>query len=121
MKKLIKIFVIEYCIIITGICANAGVLSTFPFQTDDIDRSNILWYQQPAGIWTEALPVGNGRLGGMIYGSVQTEHIQLNEDTFWSGDYVDRNNPKSLENLPKIRSLLLRGSIRMLLSWQTAL
>ncbi len=109
MKKLIKIFVIEYCIIITGICANAGVLSTFPFQTDDIDRSNILWYQQPAGIWTEALPVGNGRLGGMIYGSVQTEHIQLNEDTFWSGDYVDRNNPKSLENLPKIRSLLFEG------------
>ena len=87
-------------------CKRRCFFRNLHFQTDNIDRSNILWYQQPAGRWTEALPVGNGRLGGMVYGSVQTEHIQLNEDTFWSGDKVDRNNPKSLENLPKIRSLL---------------
>ena len=44
-----------------------------------------LWYSEPAKQWFEALPVGNGRLGAMIYGGIEGEHIQLNEDTVWSG------------------------------------
>ncbi|NLJ96043.1 MAG: glycoside hydrolase family 95 protein [Clostridiales bacterium] len=70
-----------------------------------------LWYKQPAANWNEALPIGNGRLGGMIYGRVQNEQIQLNEDSIWYGEPINRNNPHALENLPKIRQLLTEGKI----------
>jgi alpha-L-fucosidase 2 len=71
-----------------------------------------LWYKQPARTWEEALPIGNGRLGGMVFGAVQTEHIQLNEDTVWYGGPRDRNNPEALNYLPQIRRLILAGRIR---------
>ncbi|MGB8452534.1 MAG: glycoside hydrolase family 95 protein [Anaerocolumna sp.] len=70
-----------------------------------------LWYKKPAELWEEALPLGNGRLGAMVFGSIKTEHIQLNEDSMWYGRYVDRNNPDALKNLPKIRELILNGQI----------
>lgn len=70
-----------------------------------------LWYRKPAGSWEEALPIGNGRIGAMIFGTVETEHIQLNEDSVWYGGYKDRNNPHALKNLPKIRELILGGHI----------
>ena len=70
-----------------------------------------LWYQEPASIWEEALPIGNGRLGAMIYGSSPVEHIQLNEDSVWYGGFVHRNNPDALKNLPKIRELILSGRV----------
>ncbi len=62
-----------------------------------------LWYQQPAQQWVEALPVGNGRLGAMIFGGVQQERIQLNEDTLWSGGPKDWNNPGAKAVLPELR------------------
>jgi alpha-L-fucosidase 2 len=68
-----------------------------------------LWYRQPAVEWHEALPIGNGRLGGMVFGGAQQEHIQLNEDTVWAGARSDRDNPRALESLPKIRNLLFAG------------
>ena len=71
-----------------------------------------LWYEQPANIWEEALPLGNGRLGAMVYGGIWTEHLQLNEESVWYGAPVDRNNPDALENLPKIRELLRSGHIK---------
>ena len=70
-----------------------------------------LWYKKPAGCWEEALPIGNGRMGAMIFGNLEDEHIQLNEDSMWYGGYVDRNNPHALKNLPKIRDLILKGQI----------
>jgi len=70
-----------------------------------------LWYTKPAGCWEEALPIGNGRMGAMIFGSIETEHIQLNEDSVWYGAFVDRNNPDALKNLPKIRELIIKGQI----------
>ncbi|HKL98672.1 MAG TPA: glycoside hydrolase family 95 protein [Mobilitalea sp.] len=70
-----------------------------------------LWYDKPAGCWEEALPIGNGRMGAMIFGSVETEHIQLNEDSVWYGGHIDRNNPDALKNLPKIRELIFNGQI----------
>jgi len=73
--------------------------------------SSRLWYQKPAGCWEEALPIGNGRMGAMIFGTVETEHIQLNEDSVWYGCFTDRNNPDALKNLPKIRELILNGKI----------
>ena len=54
-----------------------------------------LWYRQPAGAWTQALPVGNGRLAAMVFGTIPKEHIQLNEDTVWSGEKRDRSNPEA--------------------------
>lgn len=55
---------------------------------EDSGSNCVLWYRQPASEWTDALPVGNGRLGAMVFGAVATEHIQLNEETIWSGDGV---------------------------------
>ena len=71
-----------------------------------------LWYRQPARKWEEALPLGNGRMGAMVYGTVQEEHIQVNEDSIWYGGPVDRNNPDTLKYLPEIRELLLSGNIK---------
>jgi alpha-L-fucosidase 2 len=70
---------------------------------------NVLWYREPAKIWEEALPVGNGRLGAMIFGGVADERIQLNESTLWDGYPLDPNNPESLKALTEVRSLLFEN------------
>jgi alpha-L-fucosidase 2 len=66
-----------------------------------------LWYRQPAKVWTDALPIGNGRLGAMVFGGINEERLQLNEDTLWSGYPRDWNNPHASEVLPEIRKLVL--------------
>ncbi|MBQ7955579.1 MAG: glycoside hydrolase family 95 protein [Lachnospiraceae bacterium] len=71
-----------------------------------------LWYRQPASRWEEALPLGNGRIGAMIFGEPGGELIQVNEDSMWYGAPVDRNNPDMKKYLPEIRSLILSGQIR---------
>src|ERR1044071_8856013 len=68
-----------------------------------------LWYRQPAANWNEALPIGNGRLGAMVFGKTDIERIQLNEETVWSGSAFESANPEALENLPKVRQLLFDG------------
>ena len=68
-----------------------------------------LWYRKPAGVWTEALPVGNGRLGAMVFGGVTDERLQLNEDTLWDGFPRDASNPEALSALPEVRRLLFEG------------
>ena len=65
-----------------------------------------LWYCRPAQAWEEALPIGNGRLGAMVFGGVAQEHLQLNEDTFWTGSPYDPNNPDALKLLPEARRLI---------------
>lgn len=70
-----------------------------------------LWYERPASNWNEALPIGNGHLGGMVYGYAQKECIQLNDETIWYRGKSDRNNPDSLSYLNKIRNLLLKGDV----------
>ncbi|MEL0250718.1 MAG: glycoside hydrolase family 95 protein, partial [Novosphingobium sp.] len=68
---------------------------------------DVLWYRQPASTWTEALPVGNGRLGAMVFGGTASERIQLNEDTLWSGGPYDPLNPKANPTaVETIRSLI---------------
>ncbi len=66
----------------------------------------VLWYTQPAAKWEEALPVGNGRIGAMVFGGVAKERLQLNDDTLWDGYPRERINPKGREALPEIRRLL---------------
>lgn len=71
-----------------------------------------LWYRQPASEWTGALPVGNGRLGAMVFGGTAVERLQLNEDSVWAGSKLDRINPQAARSLPEVRRLLMSGLIR---------
>ena len=75
----------------------------------DSDNTEHLWYDKPASIWLEALPIGNGRLGGMVYGGTQTDEIQLNEDSFWSGSPHNNNSTTSASYLEKVRNLIFSG------------
>jgi alpha-L-fucosidase 2 len=73
------------------------------------DKSQSLWYRQPAARWEEALPVGNGRLGGMVFGGVVEDRIQLNEQTIWAGDGATPIPVDQGKSLPEIRQLLFEG------------
>jgi len=70
-----------------------------------------LWYKQPAKEWTEALPVGNGRMGAMVFGKTDTERIQLNEESLWAGSQMNNNNPKASKNLKQVQQLILDNKI----------
>ena len=76
------------------------------------DRSDnmILWYDAPADRWVEALPLGNGRLGAMVFGGTEKERFQLNEETVWAGSPNSNANPNALEALPVIRKLIFEGN-----------
>ena len=76
------------------------VRSVDAFANDD---QLLLWYDEPAGQWTDALPIGNGRLGAMIFGDGEYELLQLNEDTLYAGRPYDPNNPEALKALPEVR------------------
>jgi alpha-L-fucosidase 2 len=71
-----------------------------------------LWYRAPAEQWTEALPIGNGRLGAMIFGGVARERVQLNEDTLYAGGPYDPSSPEALAALPRVRELIDAGRFR---------
>ena len=68
-----------------------------------------LWYSAPASHWLEALPIGNSHLGAMVYGGTETEEIQLNEETFWSGSPHNNDSKESLAALPEVRKLVFAG------------
>ncbi|MDO5523381.1 MAG: glycoside hydrolase family 95 protein [Bacteroidia bacterium] len=68
-----------------------------------------LWYNQPAANWNEALPIGNGRLGAMVFGNPATEIIQLNEESVWAGSQINNNNPQALKNLPAFRDAIFNN------------
>ena len=73
------------------------------------DNNQRLWYNRPAQHWLEALPLGNSRMGAMIYGGITEEEIQLNEETFWSGGPHNNNSTTSLQYLQEVRSLIFDG------------
>jgi alpha-L-fucosidase 2 len=73
------------------------------------DPANVLWYTKPAAAWEDALPVGNGRLGAMVFGGVKEERIQLNEETYWSGGPYSTVVKGGHESLPKIQQLIFEG------------
>jgi len=68
-----------------------------------------LSYRQPAMAWTEAWPIGNGRLGAMVFGGIERERLQLNEDTLWAGGPYDPNNTNTIAALPQVRQLIFNG------------
>ena len=70
-----------------------------------------LWYRQPGRKWVEAVPMGNGRLGAMVFGSAPKERLQLNEESLWAGEPVDTYPDNFAENLQKLQKLVLDGKI----------
>lgn len=84
------------------------IVSTASYSQDSTDLK--LWYNSPSGqTWENALPIGNGRLGAMVFGNVEQEIIQLNEHTVWSGSPNRNDNPDALAALPAIRKLIFEG------------
>jgi alpha-L-fucosidase 2 len=87
----------------------AAVLAALTALVARADVPLLLHYQCPAERWTEALPVGNGRLGAMVFGGISAEHLQLNEATLWSGAKTDWNNPAARDYLPQVRAAIFAG------------
>ena len=97
MKRLtLTVFLISYLSIL--ICAVA--------------QQHRLWYNQPAQTWTQALPIGNGVMGGMVFGTPAVEHIQINEETIWAGQPNNVLNPNAKEALPEVRRLIFEGKYK---------
>ncbi len=92
--------------VLLGLALSPGLA---PAQTSS--ATPLLWYRQPARIWNDALPVGNGRLGAMVFGGAADEHLQLNEETLWSGGPYDPVVKGAFKALPEIRRLLFAGDI----------
>jgi alpha-L-fucosidase 2 len=78
----------------------------------DVGGPLVLWYPMPAREWVQALPVGSGRLGAMVFGGVESERLALNEGTLWGGGPYDPNNPRALAALPEVRGLIFAGKYR---------
>ena len=91
-------------IFITLVC----MVCSLNISADDLK----LWYSRPATAWTEALPLGNSRLGVMVYGGTDSEELQLNEETVWGGGPHRNDNPKALAALPQIRQLVFEERYR---------
>ena len=83
------------------------LLLALPFA---VNASHTLWYSRPASLWVEALPLGNGRIGAMVFGNPAQEQLQLNEETIWAGQPNNNPNPDALEFLPKIREMVFAGT-----------
>ena len=97
------------------ICCSAELLAAEPQLVGNAPAPGeplSLWYRQPAAKWVEALAVGNGRMGAMVFGGVNQERLQLNEDTLWGGGPYDPVNPAALAALPQVRQLVFDGKYR---------
>ena len=71
-----------------------------------------IWFNKPAADWNEALPVGNGKLGAMIFGGIEKERLELNESTVWTGEQRWDANPAALKSLAEVRRLLFSGKYK---------
>lgn len=76
------------------------------------EKDLLLWYRQPANVWTDAMPVGNGRLGAMVFGRPDTELIQLNEESVWAGSKMNNNNKQSAVHLRAVQSAIFTGDYK---------
>lgn len=89
-----------------------SILLVAGFETFAQSNKNTLWYKQPANNWNEALPLGNGRLGAMVFGNPEHEVLQLNEESVWAGSKVNANNPKALQYLPEIQKAIFDNKFK---------
>ena len=84
----------------------------FPAKSQSDSSGMRIWFNKPAANWNEALPVGNGRLGAMIFGGVEKERLELNESTVWTGEQRRDANPNALKSLNEVRKLLFAGKYK---------
>jgi alpha-L-fucosidase 2 len=97
-------------LIFLSLCMTVAYTNEQPVIAENNSNENLkLWYTQPAKEWTAALPVGNGRLGAMVFGTVETEHLQLNEDTVWAGGPEERDRVGAYKYLTEARQLIFEG------------
>ena len=103
----------KYAVAILIIYQWSGLILTLHSQElssiKEVNGNLKIWLTNPADKWEDALPVGNGRLGAMIFGRMEKERIQLNEESVWAGRSMDYHNPKSLEGLKEVRKMLFDG------------
>lgn len=99
LKKILSLFVAS--VMASGVSMAAG---------HKADNDQRLWADAPASCWLEALPLGNSRMGAMVYGGTEKEEIQLNEETFWSGGPHNNNSTTALQYLTEVRSLIFDGN-----------
>lgn len=78
-----------------------------------------LWYTHPANLWTDAMPVGNGRIGAMVFGRFDHEKIQLNEESVWAGSQINNNNPEAATHIREIQNALFSGEFKKALNLST--
>ena len=90
----------------------AFLISYFSFLIGAVSQQHRLWYNQPAQTWTQALPIGNGVIGGMVFGTPAVEHIQINEETIWAGQPNNVVNPNAKKALPEVRQLIFEGKYK---------
>jgi alpha-L-fucosidase 2 len=90
-------------------CASYGRQGPSGKSNDQQSQNLRIWYKQAADQWMKALPIGNGRIGSMIFGGVKKEQLQLNEESVWEGKKENNNNPDALKSLPEIRRLIFEG------------
>ena len=110
MKKTSVSFAFLFCVsLIFDNCSGSQHLK-FILISRDFDPSTLLWYKSPASVWEEALPVGNGRLGAMVFGKNGEERIQLNEDTYWSGGPYSTVVKGGYKMLPEIQKNIFEGN-----------
>ncbi|WP_442679671.1 glycoside hydrolase family 95 protein [Sphingomonas sp. ASY06-1R] len=95
---------LEGSVAVAGLACSSGAIGQ-----SNRDHPHRLWYRQPADAWVEALPVGNGRLGAMVFGGSAHERLQLNEATFWGGSPYDPINPDAHDAIPEVRRLIAAG------------
>jgi alpha-L-fucosidase 2 len=100
MKRKYSHFTIIFFYILVAACNRSS---------DSPENSLQLWYKQPAASWEEALPVGNGRLGAMVFGDPVNERLQLNEESIWAGSKINNNNPEALRSLPELQKALFEN------------
>jgi alpha-L-fucosidase 2 len=113
MKKVkhFRMYAIQTVLVFLPLLFLLGVSGCIPDDVQVEPTDLVLWFEEPAAVWDHALPVGNGRLGAMVFGRTDVERIQVNEESLWGGSNVNHNNPGALENLPEIRRLILAGEI----------
>mgnify|MGYP001096187860 CR=1 FL=1 len=104
MKMCARWAMMVACVTVMSVTVNVGLAG------EGADR-NVLWYRQPAESWTQALPLGNGRMGAMVFGSVAKERLQLNEESLWAGEPTDAYPENFAETIRKLQELVLEGKI----------
>jgi alpha-L-fucosidase 2 len=88
------------------------LLNTSIASSQDNPSPMKIWFTRPADTWNDALPVGNGKLGAMVFGNVENERLELNEESVWTGGERWDANPEALKTLPKVRQLLFEGKYK---------